>query len=412
VRTALRLSDDGGSLADAVHRCTGVGKCIAPAPGGVMCPSYVATRDEKDSTRGRARVLQEALDGTLVGGLSDPAVHAALDLCLACKGCASDCPTGVDMGAYKAEALHQAHAGKRRPRSHYTLGRLPSWVRRTAGVSGLANRAMRGPTAGIVKAVAGIDRRRALPPLASSTLRVACDSRAATSPDVWIWADTFTDHFLPQTGLAAKAVLEAAGLSVGVIPEDACCGLTWITTGQLDRARTIVARTVATLAPYVASGVPVLGLEPSCLATLRTDAVELTDDPRAAEVAAGVKTLAEVLAGLDWEPPALTGLEVVAQPHCHHASVLGGEADERLLAGAGATVTRVPGCCGLAGNFGMEKGHYEVSVAIAESHLLPTVRAHPDAAVLADGLSCRHQLADLAGISALHLAELLASRLG
>jgi FAD/FMN-containing dehydrogenase/Fe-S oxidoreductase len=411
VRTALRLVHDGGSLADAVHRCTGVGKCVAPTPGGVMCPSWVATRDEKDSTRGRARVLQEALDGSLVHGLADPAVHDALDLCLACKGCASDCPTGVDMGAYKAEALHQAHARKPRPRSHYTLGRLPAWVRRSAPLAGIANKAMRGPAARLVKEVAGIDRRRSLPELAPATLR-GSSGRTAPAPDVWIWADTFTDHFLPQTARSATRVLEAAGLRVAVIPEAACCGLTWITTGQLDRARRIVERTVAILAPYAASGVPVLGLEPSCLATLRTDAVELTDDPRAAEVAAGVHTLAEVLARLDWQPPALTGLAVVAQPHCHHASVLGWDADERLLTGAGATVTRVPGCCGLAGNFGMEKGHYDVSVAIAESHLLPAVRSQPDAVVLADGLSCRHQLADLAGVPAVHLAELLASRLG
>jgi Fe-S oxidoreductase len=229
--------------------------------------------------------------------------------------------------------------------------------------------------------------------------------------DVWIWADTFTDHFLPETAQAAIRVLESAGLRVGVIPESACCALTWVSTGQLDRARTVITRTVATLAPYLADGTPVLGLEPSCLATLRGDATELTDDPRAAEVAAGVVTLAELLARVGWEPPDLSGLRVVAQPHCHHASVLGWEADERLLREAGASVVRVPGCCGLAGNFGMETGHYEVSVAVAETHLLPAVRADPGAVVLADGLSCRHQLADLEGVPAMHLAELLASRL-
>jgi Fe-S oxidoreductase len=276
-------------------------------------------------------------------------------------------------------------------------------------MAGIANRAMRGPASKAVKAAAGIDQRRSLPELAPVTLRRGLGDQEP--PDVWIWADTFTDHFLPQTAAAATAVLEAAGHRVGVIPDDACCGLTWITTGQLDQARKIVERTVATLAPYAASGVPILGLEPSCLATLRTDAVELTDDPRAAEVAAAMKTFAEVLEVIDWRPPDLTGVEVVAQPHCHHASVLGWDADERLLTSAGASVTRVPGCCGLAGNFGMEQGHYEVSVAIAESHMLPAVRSHPDAVVLADGLSCRHQLADLAGVPALHLAELLASRL-
>jgi Fe-S oxidoreductase len=200
---------------------------------------------------------------------------------------------------------------------------------------------------------------------------------------------------------------------VRVIDEPACCALTWVTTGQLDKARKIMARTVATLHPYVASGVPVVGLEPSCLATLRSDAVELTDDPRAAGVAEGMRTLAELLTDLPgWTPPDLTGTTVVAQPHCHHASVLGWEADAALLARAGASVTRVGGCCGLAGNFGMEQGHYEVSVAIAEHALLPAVRAAaPGTVVLADGLSCRVQLDDLAQVPAMHLAELLASRL-
>jgi Fe-S oxidoreductase len=170
-------------------------------------------------------------------------------------------------------------------------------------------------------------------------------------------------------------------------------------------------RTVATLAPYVASGVPVVGLEPSCLATLRSDAVELSADPRAAEVAAGVRTFAELLERVEWTPPDLSGVEVVAQPHCHQSAILGWAADERLLRAAGATVTRVPGCCGLAGNFGMEKGHYDVSVAVAETYLLPAVRAHEGAVVLADGMSCRVQLDDLADVPAMHLAELLASKL-
>jgi Fe-S oxidoreductase len=225
---------------------------------------------------------------------------------------------------------------------------------------------------------------------------------------VWVWADSFTDAFTPDTGRAALDLLAAAGLRAAVIPQDACCALTWITTGQLDAARRIVRRTVATLHPYVASGVPVVGLEPSCLASLREDAVQLVDDPRAVEVGRGIRTLSELLTDLDWTPPDLTGLEVVVQPHCHHASVLGWEADAALLARTGAEVTRVSGCCGLAGNFGVELGHYETSVAIAEHQLLPAVRrAGADAVVLADGFSCRTQLDDLAGVRAVHLAELL-----
>jgi FAD/FMN-containing dehydrogenase/Fe-S oxidoreductase len=428
ITPTLRFVHDGGSLANAVHRCTGVGKCVAPTTQGVMCPSYLATRDEKDSTRGRSRVLQEALDGELVHGLSDPAVQESLDLCLACKGCASDCPTGVDMATYKAEALHQKYSGKlstlRRPRSHHTLGRLPQWAALAAPMAPALNRMLKwGPIAKVARASAGIDQRRSIPTFAPTTLRRGLDkldrrgdkldrrAEKADSPDVWIWADSFTDHFLPQTAHAAIRVLEAAGLDVRVISEDACCGLTWVTTGQLDKARAIMGRTVAALAPYVASGVPVVGLEPSCLATLRSDAVELSADPRAAEVAAGVLTFAELLERVEFTPPDLTGVEVVAQPHCHQSAILGWAADERLLRAAGASVTRVAGCCGLAGNFGMEKGHYEVSVAVAETYLLPAVRAHEGAVVLADGMSCRVQLDDLAGVPAMHLAELLASKL-
>jgi FAD/FMN-containing dehydrogenase/Fe-S oxidoreductase len=406
VTTVLRLPHDSGSLGDAVHRCTGVGKCVAASTSGVMCPSYLATRDEKDSTRGRARVLQEAIDGELVRGFADPAVAEALDLCLACKGCASDCPTGVDMATYKAEALHQKHdvEGVRRPRSHRLLGRLPTWADRAAPVARLVNRMMGlKAVARLARATAGIDQRRSIPAFAPKTLRRSVPMDGVR-PDVWIWADSFSDHFFPGNGHAAIRYLESVGLTARVIPDDACCGLTWITTGQLDQAQRIMARTVATLGPYVESGVPVIGLEPSCLATLRSDAAELTGG------VLDVLSLAELVEREQLPVPDLTGVEVVAQPHCHHHAVIGWAADQRLLERAGATVTRVAGCCGLAGNFGMEKGHYDVSVAVAETHLLPAVRAHPGAVILADGMSCRVQLDDLAGVPALHLAELLATQ--
>ncbi|NUR99627.1 MAG: FAD-binding oxidoreductase [Kribbellaceae bacterium] len=411
-RPGLRLIHDGGDLGAAVHRCTGVGRCVAPRTTGVMCPSYLATRDEKDSTRGRARVLQEALDGSLVGGLGHEAVSEALDLCLACKGCASDCPAGVDMATYKSEALYQRYAAERRPRSHYLLGRLPTWARLTAPAAGPVNASMQlSPVAKLAKKLAGMDQRRSVPAFARRTLkRSARRLTQPATPDVWIWADSFTDHFFPASGLATIRFLEARGLRVRVISDDACCGLTWITTGQLDQARRMMDRTVRKLAPYVASGVPVVGLEPSCLATLRGDALELTDAPEAKVVADGILTFAELVTRLDLPLPDLSGVEVVAQPHCHHSAVLGWSADQALLQRAGATVTKVAGCCGLAGNFGVEEGHYDVSVAIAETHLLPAVRKHPNAVVLADGMSCRVQLDDLAQVQAIHLAELLASK--
>ena len=414
-RRTLRLVHDGGSVVEAVHRCTGVGKCVADntGKGGVMCPSYTATRNEKDSTRGRARVLQEMVNGSLVSdGWRSDEVHASLDLCLSCKGCASDCPTGVDMATYKSEALHQRYRRRLRPRSHYALGQLPRWARLARPVAPALNRLLRlGPVQRVAKAAAGIDARRSVPAFAEQGFRRWATGRdQPAEPDVVVWADSFTDAFSTAGGRAAVAVLEAAGLRVGVVDRHACCGLTWITTGQLDAARRIVGRTLDVLHPYVERGIPVVGLEPSCLATLRSDLLELTDDPRAGEVARGVRSLAELLSDLPgWSPPDLTGTTVVVQPHCHHASVLGWGADEALLAATGADVTRVGGCCGLAGNFGVERGHYEVSVAVAEHDLLPAVRAAgTDAVVLADGFSCRTQLEDLAGVRALHLAELLA----
>ena len=414
VRTTLRLTHDQGSFGDAVHRCTGVGKCVADntKAGGVMCPSYLATREEKDSTRGRAHVLQDVATGVL--GFEDPAVSDALDLCLSCKGCASDCPTGIDMATYKSEALSQKYAGGRgalrRPRSHYALGQLPRWARMTP--PRLANAALRiTPLARLAKSAAGVDQRRSLPRFAEEPLRPSRRS-LPENVDVWIWADSFTDRFAADTGRAAVRLLQQMGLRVAVIPEAACCGLTWITTGQLAAARRIVGQAVATLHPYVASGKVVIGLEPSCLAAIREDAGQLVEDPRVAEVSAGIRSLAEFLAERvasgEWTPPDLTGVEVVAQPHCHHHAVIGWETDAALLALTGASVTRVGGCCGLAGNFGVEVGHYEVSVAVAEHDLLPAVRtAGPHAIVLADGFSCRTQLDDLVGRHALHLAELL-----
>jgi FAD/FMN-containing dehydrogenase/Fe-S oxidoreductase len=375
------------------HRCTGVGKCLADntGSGGVMCPSYLATRDEKDSTRGRARVLQELVAGTF--DWQSPEVEEALDLCLSCRGCSSDCPTGVDMATYKSQVLYEKYKGKRRPRSHYTLGRLPALVRKAP--PGLANAGLKlGPLA---KAVAGLDQRRSLPALAKRR----ATRKDEPNPDVVLWLDTFTDRFAPQTAAAAVNLLTSAGQRVAVVGGDECCGLTLITTGQLDKSKAYLTRLLDALSGYDA---PVVALEPSCLTVLREDAAHLLGRTVRA------RTLAEHLEATGYQPPDLSGTTVVAQPHCHHTSVLGWEADERLLARTGAAVTRVGGCCGMAGNFGMEKGHYEVSVAVAEHALLPAVRANPGAVVLADGFSCRTQLADLAGVRALHLAELLSRR--
>jgi FAD/FMN-containing dehydrogenase/Fe-S oxidoreductase len=403
-------------FAKAVHRCSGVAKCLANTTTGlgVMCPSYQATREEKDSTRGRARVLQEMINGGVVRqGWRSPEVHQALDLCLSCKGCARDCPTGIDMAAYKSQVLDRRYRNRIRPRSHYALGWLPRWGRlitRARLLPGLINFSTAFPgLRNLVRWTAGVDQRRRLPRFASVAARKRVTAPESDGNPVVIWVDSFSDFFTGDSVSAAISVLAVAGYAPQVLHRPACCGLTWISTGQLNGARRQLRGALDILHPIVAAGTPVIGLEPSCLAVWRSDAAELLpDDPRVAEVAAGVLTLAELLGRTsDWTPPDLTGLELVVQPHCHHASVLGWKADATVLAATGATVTTVGGCCGLAGNFGVEKGHYEVSVKVAEHDLLPAVAAHPNAIVLADGFSCRTQLDQLAGRRALTLAELL-----
>jgi len=407
--------DDGGDLTTAVHRCTGIGRCVAAAapPGGVMCPSYQATRDEKDSTRGRARVLQELANGGLVRTWQAPEIRESLDLCLACKGCASDCPAGVDMATYKAEALYQAYRHRPRPAAHYALGWLPRWARLASAAPRLANRVMQAPGLGTVgKRLAGVDARRDLPEFAPVTLRRRLAARGARpGTPVLLWGDTFTNYFTPDAGEAAARLLEDAGYAVRIPRQPLCCGLTWISTGQLDAARRILRRSVNALASCAAPGMPIVGLEPSCTAVFRSDARSLLgDSPQVSAVAGAIRTLAEFLGGLPgWRPPDLSGLRVVAQPHCHHRAVLGWQADRDLLERAGAAVTEIGGCCGLAGNFGAERGHFGVSAAIAANDLLPAIdAAGEDAVIVADGFSCRTQIAQLAGRRALHLAELLA----
>ncbi|MGW1253498.1 FAD-binding and (Fe-S)-binding domain-containing protein [Streptomyces sp. NPDC002535] len=414
-------------------RCVGVAKCRVDGPSsgpGVMCPSYRATGEEKHSTRGRARLLHEmALGEVITDGWRSEDVREALDLCLSCKGCRSDCPVGVDMAAYKAEFLDRHYAGPlgflRRPRSHWTMGRLPHWL----DVFGRGlNAGMRLPFAA---RLAGVTPERAMPRVAATSFTSWFAERSSTRPpDVTLWPDTFTDHLAPEVGRAAVRVLEDAGLGVELPPGRVCCGLTYVSTGQLGAARRVMRRTLDVMVggdvtaegdvmvggDVMAGGgvgplAPVVVLEPSCAATLRTDLPELLpDDPRAARLAASVRTFAEALETLapHWRPPRLDR-PVTGQTHCHQHAVLGDAADRRLRERAGLTGDLAGGCCGLAGNFGFEPGHYEVSVTCAEDQLLPALRAAPpEATVLADGFSCRTQMTDLAGVRGRHLAEVLA----
>lgn len=412
----------GGDFSAAVRRCVGVAKCRVEGPSsgaGVMCPSFRATGEEQHSTRGRARLLHEMLAGEVVtDGWRSTEVKDALDLCLSCKGCRSDCPVGVDMATYKAEFLYHHYRGRRRPAAHYAMGRLPRWLRAAAPFAPLLNAAVRLPgAAALARRAGGIAPERSIPRLAPLTftrwLRRQRRGPAA-DPAVVLWPDTFTEHLSPSVGEAAVRVLDAAGVGFAVPPGGVCCGLTYVSTGQLDQARTVLRRTLDRLEPALDRGLPVLVLEPSCAAALKTDLPELlADDPRAARLAAAVRTFAQTLEeqAPDWTPPRVDR-PVAGQTHCHQHAVLGDAAERRLRERAGLTGELSGGCCGLAGNFGFEKGHYEVSVACAEDQLLPGVRSAPDGTeLLADGYSCRTQLDQLADGGARHLAEVLAEAL-
>ncbi|MBS6638358.1 MAG: FAD-binding oxidoreductase [Actinomyces sp.] len=462
------FTHDGGDFTAAVHRCTGVGKCRAGVSGTFMCPSYLATREEKDVTRGRARILQEAANSQLIKAIDSPEVLEALDLCLACKACSADCPAGVDMARYRSEALFRTYRGRIRPLSHYTLGWLPRLTRVTARVPGLAavaNAVMSvAPLRSLAFRIIGLDPRRGMPALQSGTFTAwarrhsllagsvptltpddtvssgTASSDAATDareregatassmadspilsgprdpsgrPYALVWADSFSQTLDDAGARAVVDVLETNGFAPIVAP-DACCGLTWITTGQLAGAKKHLASLLGVLAPFAASGIPIVGVEPSCTAVLRDDLLDLLpEDPRSALVSSATRTLAEVLSALPASArhlPSLEGVEIVAQPHCHHYSVMGWDTDQALLESLGAHVRRLEGCCGLAGNFGMEAGHYDLSVVVASHSLLPSLAAQPDAVYLADGFSCRTQAAQLAGRGGVHLATLLAGR--
>ncbi len=428
--------DDGHSFTQAANRCVGVGKCRKHENEGgtVMCPSYQVTGEEEHSTRGRARLLFEMLDGhadgTIKDGWRSEAVKDALDLCLACKGCKTDCPANVDMATYKAEFLAQHYRHRVRPRADYATGWLPAaayLVARAGAARPLNAMTRRRSVARLATKAAGLEDRP-IPQFATETLQQWWSRRVPRTQDahrptprgsVLLWPDTFTNAFHPQVGRAAVEVLEAAGWDVRVPSEPVCCGLTWISTGQLNIARRALRRTIGLLAPHVRAGGLVLGLEPSCTAVFRSDMHELfPDDQDANRLKDHVVTLAELLTEHTdgWEPPrAPQGVKALAQVHCHQHAIMGWDADQELLERAGVDVEHLEsGCCGLAGNFGFTAGHGEVSRALAEQTLLPRLReADGDVVTLADGFSCRTQIHDLdsGGHEGRHLAELLADLL-
>ncbi|MEU0498814.1 FAD-binding and (Fe-S)-binding domain-containing protein [Mycobacterium sp. NPDC006124] len=410
---ALHDANGDGGFADAVQRCIGVGRCRSHGTG-VMCPSFRATGDEKDSTRGRARVLQEMIRGarTAERGWASTDVRDALDLCLSCKACSTDCPTGVDMATYKAEFLDHHYRRRLRPVAHYSLGWLPRWLSVTSRVAPLVNIVLSSPLRAVGLRLGGLTSKRPLPRFASRrALRRELASRRLGSEDMVLVVDSFTKGFRPEVAGAALRVLEEAGHRAEV-RTDLCCGLTWISTGQLRQARKRLTRTAASLDD--GTDRPIVVTEPSCAAALRKDMPELVDTPAARRVSQRIRSFAEhVSAQRDggWTPSATLPPSVTVQTHCHEYAVFGAATQVSALRAVGIDAVReTTGCCGVAGNFGFERQHYEVSMAVAEQALAPALRADPNAVVLTDGFSCHMQarhLTDESPNASLHLAQML-----
>jgi FAD/FMN-containing dehydrogenase/Fe-S oxidoreductase len=414
--TWFAYPDDDRSFARAQTRCVGVGLCRRDDGAGTMCPSYPVTGEEQHSTRGRARLLAEMLrPDTDLDGWDDAHVREALDLCLSCKGCKVDCPVSVDVATYKAEFLAHHHTEHRRPITHYSLGLIDRWARLGALLPGVTNLVLGAPGIGaLLKRAGGITHERPAPIFAAETGRGWLAKRPAADPDappVALFVDTFTDAFEPGVVEAAVTVLEDAGYRPVIPARKVCCGRPLYDHGLLGRARRYLADLVGTYGAYVAAGVPVVGLEPSCVATFRDELpAMLPDDEEAVALARHVRTLAEFLREAAYEPPQLRRRAVV-HGHCHQKADLGLDAEGWLYDAVGLDWRELDaGCCGLAGAFGFEAGRKnQLSVRIGERRLLPAIRGAADRTlIIGDGFSCRTQIAHLQQRRrALHTAEVL-----
>jgi FAD/FMN-containing dehydrogenase/Fe-S oxidoreductase len=416
--THFAFSDDGGSFAKATARCVGVGACRR-AEGGVMCPSYMVTREEEDSTRGRARLLFEMTGGAfLTDGWRSEDVKEALDLCLACKGCKGDCPVNVDMATYKAEFLSHYYQGRLRPRAAYAMGLIYWWARLASPLAPVVNFFARTwPFSLLLKWIAGIARKRTLPELAAPNFRRwfarrsgPSASRAVTAGGrVVLWPDTFNNYLMTGAARAAVEVLERAGYRVELPERPLCCGRPLYDWGMLKTAKGLWAQTLAHLRPFIRAGVPIVGLEPSCVATFRDELVGLLPhDEDAKRLAKQTFLLSEFLEREGYQPPQLPAKALV-HGHCHHKAVLGMGTETALLDKLGLAYQVLDsGCCGMAGSFGFEANHYDVSMLAAERVLLPAVRAaDAETLIIADGFSCRQQIIQATGRQPLHVAEVL-----
>jgi FAD/FMN-containing dehydrogenase/Fe-S oxidoreductase len=408
VETHFAYTEDGGSFAHAALRCVGVGRCRREG-GGLMCPSYMVTRQEQHSTRGRARLLFEMLQGDVITTRwRDEHVREALDLCLACKGCKGECPVNVDMATYKAEFLSHYYAGRLRPASAYAFGLIMYWARLASRMPWLANF-----VAPLGKRVIGIAPRRRIPRFAAQTFKAWFRRHAARSGGrrVVLWADTWSNYFHPEIAVSAVEVLEAAGCSVRVPTRDLCCGRPVYDFGMLDVGKRLLRQVLDTLEDEIMAGTPFVVLEPSCATVFKDELLNLFPrDERARRLAKQTFLLGDFLS--DFAPGALSGTALV-HGHCHQKALLSMKPDQALLARAGLQAKVLDsGCCGMAGAFGFEAEHYDVSIACGERVLLPAVRqADRDTLIVADGFSCREQISQTTGRQPLHLAQVLSRSL-
>jgi len=414
--THFTFPGDHGSLEHATSRCVGVGAC-RKEESGTMCPSYMATREEQHSTRGRAHLLWEMLQGdVLKGGWRNEQVHEALDLCLSCKACKTECPTNVDMATYKAEFLAHHYKGRLRPLNAYAFGYIDKFAHLASRTPRIANLFSQSPLAGsIAKKLLRIHPQRTLPTFSRKTYRAQAKSLPQpTTPigDVLLWADTFNNYLHSETSIAAHKVLAAAGFRVHVLGRHVCCGRPLYDFGLLDSARTYLLHTLSALEPFLAADMPVVVLEPSCATVFRDELANLLPhDERGRQLTANTFLLSEFLVrkAPHYTPPQRAS-NFVVQGHCHHQAVMKMTDEIQLLKATGANVQLLDsGCCGMAGPFGFERDKFNLSQTLAERALLPAVRAAgPETVFVADGFSCREQIAQNSSRRGLHLAEILA----
>jgi FAD/FMN-containing dehydrogenase/Fe-S oxidoreductase len=422
VHTHFHYRNETGGFPKATLRCVGVGECRR-LEGGTMCPSFKVTREEMHSTRGRARLLFEMLEGDpLTGGWRDEHVKDALDLCLACKGCKRECPVSVDMATYKAEFLAHYYQRRARPRTAYAFGLIHYWARLAARVPDIANVLTHTPgLRALAKIATGMPLARAIPAFAPFTFtdwftrhrrqrhRTPASPDVTTRPRVMLWPDTFNNHFHPETAIAAVHTLERAGFDVAIPAVPLCCGRPLYDYGMLTMARHWLERILLALAPDIEAGVPLVGLEPSCVAVFRDEMCELLPDREDAKrLASQTFLLSELLNDHGFVYPKLHR-QAIVHGHCHHKAVMTFDGDQQALAAMGLNATILDsGCCGMAGSFGFEHDHYDISMKIGEQVLLPAVRhASKDALIVADGFSCRTQIAHATDRRALHLADVI-----